>query len=433
MKTMKLATQINIIFTIVSLLSSFIFLFALNRVFSEISEDQNEVQLQAYFDDIRQETIFSDSDVEELYNAYNGFAIYDSQGANYSSNFESIDKRFNETSLYVYYLSFWKPSDFAINTNPFIRQTKTLDGYTFLIETTRDKVFIAFTGTDYIKDTGNQFSVLVQISFIAMIILGNVIILTWSRLTVDRVRKLELDVGNLTKYNYQVPIDISGHDEITRLAESIEKMRREVAKTEKSKKEMLQNVGHDFKTPIAVIKSYAEAIADGISDPEEANVIIKQVDLLNLKVKQLMEFNKLEYLRDSTEFEMISIKEVIKNIVDNQKYRSNIKFITELDDSKYYGIYENFQVIFSNIVDNALRYATSRIEITLKNKKLTFYNDGEPISQKFIDSMFTPYDKGHKGQFGLGMSIVQKTCQHFNLTLSVENINDGVMFTIKPL
>ena len=433
MKTMKLATQINIIFTIVSLLSSFVFLFALNHVFREISEDQNEVQLQAYFDDIRQEPIFSDSDVEELYNTYNGFAIYDSQGTNYSSNFESIDKRFNETSLYVYYLSFWKPSDFAINTNPFIRQTKTLDGYTFLIETTRDKVFIAFTGTDYIKDTGNQFSVLVQISFIAMIILGNVIILTWSRLTVDRVRKLELDVGNLTKYNYQVPIDITGHDEITRLAESIEKMRREVAKTEKSKKEMLQNVGHDFKTPIAVIKSYAEAIADGISDPEEANVIIKQVDLLNLKVKQLMEFNKLEYLRDSTEFEMISIKEVIKSIVDNQKYRSNIKFITDLDDSKYYGIYENFQVIFSNIVDNALRYATSRIEIKLKNKKLTFYNDGEPISQKFIDSMFTPYDKGHKGQFGLGMSIVQKTCQHFNLTLSVENINDGVMFTIKPL
>lgn len=433
MKTMKLATQINIIFTIVSLLSSFVFLFALNRVFREISEDQNEVQLQAYFDDIRQEPIFSDADAEELYNAYNGFAIFDSQGTNYSSNFESIDKRFNETSLYVYYLSFWKPSDFAINTNPSIRQTKTIDGYTFLIETTREKVFIAFTGTDYIKDTGNQFSVLVQISFIAMIVLGNVIILTWSRLTVDRVRKLETDVGNLTKYNYQVPIDISGHDEITKLAKSIEKMRREVAKTEKSKKEMLQNVGHDFKTPIAVIKSYAEAIADGISDPEEANVIIKQVDLLNLKVKQLMEFNKLEYLKDSTEFEMISIKEVISNIVDNQKYRSNIEFITDLDDSKYYGIYENFQVIFSNIVDNALRYATSRIEITLKNKKLTFYNDGEPISQKFIDSMFTPYDKGHKGQFGLGMSIVQKTCQHFNLTLSVENINDGVMFTIKPL
>jgi two-component system sensor histidine kinase CssS len=71
--------------------------------------------------------------------------------------------------------------------------------------------------------------------------------------------------------------------------------------------------------------------------------------------------------------------------------------------------------------------------ITLKNKKLTFYNDGEPISQKFIDQHFRPYEKGQKGQFGLGLSIVQKTCEHFNLMLKVQNIKDGVMFTIEPL
>jgi hypothetical protein len=85
------------------------------------------------------------------------------------------------------------------------------------------------------------------------------------------------------------------------------------------------------------------------------------------------------------------------------------------------------------IIDNALRYAKTEIVITLKNKKLTFYNDGEPISQKFIDQHFRPYEKGQKGQFGLGLSIVQKTCEHFNLMLKVQNIKDGVMFTIEPL
>jgi len=428
MKQMKLSTQINIIFTAVSLISSLIFIFALNKVYEGDREEQNIVQLQTYFDEIAQKQYMTTTTVENLYDKYNGFAVYDENFGIYYSNFEAIDFYFEEEDIWDYYDDHWKP--FSTPTRP---QIKTIEDYTFIVQTENDRILIVFTGTDYITDIGNQFTVLIQISFIALIVLGNVIILTWSRLTVDRVRKLELDVNNLTKYNYQVPIKITGHDEITKLATTIEKMRREVAKSEKSKKEMLQNVGHDFKTPIAVIKSYAEAIADGISDPEEAQVIIKQVDLLNLKVKQLMEFNKLEYLKDSKEFEMVSIKDVVLSIVNNQKYRSNIKFETVLDDSKYYGIYENFQVIFSNIVDNALRYANSKIIIKLNNKVLTFYNDGEPISQKFIDSMFTPYDKGHKGQFGLGMSIVQKTCQHFNLTLSVENINNGVMFTIKPL
>jgi two-component system sensor histidine kinase CssS len=196
---------------------------------------------------------------------------------------------------------------------------------------------------------------------------------------------------------------------------------------------MLQNISHDFKTPIAVIQSYAEAIGDGISDISETEVIIKQAEMLNQKVKQLLELSKLEYLKDENEYESVKIREVINNIVNNQKYRSNLQFVTELDDSTYYGVPENFYNAFSNIIDNAMRYAKTKIVITLKNKKLTFYNDGEPISQNFIDQLFKPYEKGQKGQFGLGMSIVQKTCVHFNLLLKVENINQGVMFTIEPL
>jgi len=155
--------------------------------------------------------------------------------------------------------------------------------------------------------------------------------------------------------------------------------------------------------------------------------------MLNQKVKQLLELNKLEYLKDASEFEDIRIKDVIINIVNNQKYRTNIDLQTDLDDSTYFGIKENFYTAFSNIIDNALRYAKTKIIITLKNKKLTFYNDGEPISDKFIDHVFRPYEKGQNGQFGLGMSIVQKTCSHFNLLLKVENVSDGVIFMIEPL
>ena len=162
------------------------------------------------------------------------------------------------------------------------------------------------------------------------------------------------------------------------------------------------------------------------------------LELLNKKFhnKTLIDyefFNKLEYMKDPSEFEVVLIKDVIMNIVDNQKFRTKLKFVTKLDDSTYFGVKDNFYIMFSNIVENALRYAKTTIEITLNNKKLTFYNDGEPISEKFINSQFKPYEKGNKGQFGLGMSIVQKTAHHFNLELSVENIREGVMFTIEPI
>ena len=50
-----------------------------------------------------------------------------------------------------------------------------------------------------------------------------------------------------------------------------------------------------------------------------------------------------------------------------------------------------------------------------------------------IQTLFKPYEKGPKGQFGLGLSIVKKTMDLFQLSIEVYNTKDGVGFTIKPL
>ena len=419
MKEITLTKQLNFIFTVVTLLTSFIFIVALNRVFDDFRDDQNIAQLELYFDDVRQNPIFPpDSD-------YNGYVVVQNGVVIDSNNLEVLDDNYTATQL-ADSLAVWPGST----------KQETLDNETYYFRIDRrpgSLMIIVFTSNDYLEVVGNSFGTLVRVSFIALVLLGNLIILIWSKITVDRVKRLKGEVELMTKNSYQIPIAVDGNDEITELAQTIEKMRREIQQSEKTKQEMLQNLSHDFKTPIAVIQSYAEAINDGVSDPSEANVIVKQADILNQKVKQLLELNKLEYLRTQEEFESIKIKDIIDNIVNNHKYRTNITFKTDLDESTYFGVKENFYTAFNNIVDNALRYVQTEIVITLKNKKLTFYNDGEPISQKFIDQRFKPYEKGQKGQFGLGLSIVQKTCEHFNLTLKVENVKDGVMFTIEPL
>ncbi len=419
MKEIKLTTQLNFIFTVVTLLTSFVFIVALNRVFDDFREEQNMQQLELYFDDVR-ENIFYPPTSE-----YNGYIISQNNIVIDSNNIEVLDENYTAAEL-VASLSVW----------PGVTKNETLDHETYHFRIDRRPgsiLIIAFTSNDYLEVVGNSFGTLVRVSFIALVLLGNLIILIWSKITVERVKRLKGEIELMTHNSYQVPIEINGNDEITELAQTIEKMRREIQLSEKTKQEMLQNLSHDFKTPIAVIQSYAEAITDGVSDASEASVIVKQADILNQKVKQLLELNKLEYLKTQEEYESIKIKDIIGNIVNNHKYRTNIKFEVDLDESTYFGVIENFYTAFNNIIDNALRYAKTEIVITLKNKKLTFYNDGEPISQKFIDQHFKPYEKGQKGQFGLGLSIVQKTCEHFNLMLKVQNIKDGVMFTIEPL
>ncbi len=420
-KRMKLSTQINLIFTVVTVLTSFIFLFAVSQVIKDTRVQQNKDQLNAYFNEVIQMPPLS----RPSSNRYNGYVVYQNGRLLYSSNLSVLDNQYTATRLYQMF-----------NIRPGFEAEDVEDGFTYYFRFQRrsDSDFtIVFTGDDYLSVTNTRFSAMVLVSLIAIILLGNITILLWSRITVDRVKKLQDEVSQLTKNNYRVPIVMEGFDEITDLAHTIEKMRREIESSDNIKQEMLQNISHDFKTPIAVIRSYAEAIADGISEPKEAEVMIKQADLLNQKVKQLLELNKLEYLKNPSHFEVIKIKDLIQSIVDQQKYRTHIDIQTDLDESTYFATKENLITVFNNILDNALRYAKKEIKITLTQKKLTFYNDGEPISDRFIEQLFKPYEKGDKGQFGLGMSIVQKTCEHFNLTLSVKNVNPGVEFIIEPL
>ena len=221
-----------------------------------------------------------------------------------------------------------------------------------------------------------------------------------------------------------------GDDEIEVLSQKVEDMRQTILRDEANKNLILQNISHDLKTPLAVIKSYAEAIGDGIEGIESTEIIIKQVSKLEKKVKNLIEFNKLEYLLAQNTLEEVSMKPIILEIVNNCKHISNLEFDVLLDDTKFVGKYENYYIVVENIIDNALRYAKSYIAITLDKGVLKIQNDGEPISNIFIENGFRPYEKGHNGKFGLGMSIVSRTLEYFNMNLIVKNEEDGVSFTI---
>ena len=77
-----------------------------------------------------------------------------------------------------------------------------------------------------------------------------------------------------------------------------------------------------------------------------------------------------------------------------------------------------------------MRYAKEEIKITAKQNKLILYNDGDPIDNDFLEVIFTPFRKGIKGEFGLGLSIVKKTLNIMGYDITIKNEKKGVSFII---
>lgn len=287
------------------------------------------------------------------------------------------------------------------------------------------------TNSLFVHNLSNNVSLHIILVFIIIVCLTTICIALWSNQFTKRLHRLQSHILSLPSNGYNVSYQDTALDEVGELSRAIETMRIEIQESEKQKQEMLQNMSHDFKTPIAVIKSYAEAQQDGMADEDSSKIIIAQAEILKHKVNRLLQYNSLEYLQKDREFEDVNMKEVVEEVVMGYKFQTELDIELDLTEDIFFkGYRENYFTIVDNIIDNAKRYAKSKIKVVLKKDRLRIYNDGEHIDEQFIKHSFKPYEKGSKGEFGLGMSIVQKTVDFFGMRLIVKNETIGVSFII---
>lgn len=238
------------------------------------------------------------------------------------------------------------------------------------------------------------------------------------------------------KEGKDVDLYINREDEIGDVAKELRTLTDELAKQQKSKEEMIHNISHDLKTPIATIKSYSESIKDGIypyGDLESSvDVILDNANRLENKVHSLLYMNRVEYLVSSdAEGVSTNMKEVIEEVVLNAAViRPEIELITDLEEVYFDGLLEAWRVCIENILQNAFRYAKSYIKIEVHEDELKISNDGPKMDESRIRSLFLPYVKGEGGRFGLGLSIVAKVVQANKYRVEGMNTADGVCFRI---
>lgn len=295
---------------------------------------------------------------------------------------------------------------------------------------------IALTGSSYINDMRiSIFKIILLVVGITFIIVS-MVILIWSNSLVNRIKKLKEKIDNLNNDNYNHKIKYDCEDEISTLEVALEKMRVYLKEEEEYKNQMYQNISHDFKTPITVMKSYIEAFEDGvITDKEAVKVSKEQLSKLEGKVHSLLYLNKLNYFKDKKDIikERCDVSKVVFDSVDKfSLVRNDVKFTLDIDEKNtiFKGSSEMWEAIIDNILNNFIRYANKEIKITIKNNKIILFNDGPNIDKDVLNNIFSPFEKGVNGVFGLGLSIVKKTLTFLNYDINIQNTKNGVKFII---
>ena len=315
----------------------------------------------------------------------------------------------------------------------------TYQGKTYYYNTKTDSYGykVAITDDNYIAQMKSDIWKSLFPILIITLLLILAIVAIWSQVLAEKIKILKEKVDNLDNDDYTKKTPFKVQDELKVLSEAIDEMKMTLKTQDEYKNQMYQNISHDFKTPLTVIRSYIEAIEDGVQDEKNGLQVIKQeIKKLEIKVHSLLYLNKLTYIKDMDVYknETINIVDILPEEVDKFKVtRPDIKWEVNIVDKKtiFKGTENMWEAIIGNILSNFMRYAKENIKITVKGHKITFYNDGPTIDETILDDIFTPYKKGIKGQFGLGLSIVKKTLSLLGYEISVKNEKTGISFIIK--
>lgn len=321
-----------------------------------------------------------------------------------------------------------------------IQQKGDLEGATVYYQITKkdnNKYIISLVYSDYSASLISSIrQQIINILYISFAIIGIVIFL-WVSSLIKPLKAIRKYIEDIRK-DKEGELKIDRSDEIGIVSNELVVMKEEIDRQSKTKEEMIHNISHDLKTPIALIKSYSQSVKDDIypygNKDASMDIIIENADRLDGKVRSLLYLNRLDFLSNENIDQEVDMKELIEHItVQLQGMHPEIEIETDLAFVTFKGDEECWRICIENIIENAFRYVDHKIKIILKQDYLEIYNDGESIDNENIEALFKPYEKGTKGQFGLGLSIVHKTCTMYNYNVTALNRDVGVSFIIEKL
>ncbi len=239
---------------------------------------------------------------------------------------------------------------------------------------------------------------------------------------------------------------------ISELKTANNELKKDIEKKEKideMRKEFLSNVSHELKTPIALIRGYAEGLMEGINDDKESRdfyceVIMDEACKMNNMVKKLMTLNQLEFGNDMVSMERFDIAALVQNYIQSASIltkQNNIEVrMAQLEPIYVWGDEFKIEEVFMNYFSNAVNHCSGKkiIDVTIEkmdeNVRISVFNTGDPIPEASVEHIWEKFYKVDKartreyGGSGVGLSIVKAIMDSLNQKYGVTNYTNGVRF-----
>lgn len=300
---------------------------------------------------------------------------------------------------------------------------------------------LVITNNSQIKAQEEELLSIIFPTMLITTIITTMLLFMWSKYILNKIKILNRQASSMTKFENDDNICNEPYfvidDELNSLSNTMTKTKETLKQKEEYKNLMFQNMSHELKTPISVIKSYVEAVKDKmVTEKESIKVISEEIETLSKQVNMLLQISKIDYMKDEKELNKVDVIKIIKDSVDvhikiKKDLNFNINIIGDVDKIEYFGLEELYKTVFDNILGNFIRYAKKEVNINISNEFIQFINDGENIDKGIINNIFLPYVKGKGGESGLGLSIVKRIIEAFGYTVRAENLQNGVMFEIR--
>jgi two-component system, OmpR family, sensor histidine kinase CssS len=301
----------------------------------------------------------------------------------------------------------------------------------------REVALVSYMWDSYLNDlVRTLFWRLILIIGIALLVVSLPAALLAKYLT-RPLREMDEHVKRIAERDWHEPLVQDRGDEIGRLARSIEKMRIKLVQQDEAQQSMLQRISHELKTPVMVIRSYAESIEDGIfpkGNLEGSISVIKQEAMrLEKRIKDLLYLTKLDYYAtQEPKYETVNIAHLLEEVVERmQPNRPDLEIKMELSEMAITGDEEQWKIAFENILDNQMRYAQTQIQVNTRGMVVRIWNDGPQMEEYLLEQVFKKFQVGQKGKFGLGLAIVQRIAELHKAKVWAANENGGVAFYVQ--
>jgi len=251
------------------------------------------------------------------------------------------------------------------------------------------------------------------------------------------------------KYNINFNIE-ENIEEINELAQTLNFTKNELAKTDELRRDLMANVSHDLKTPLTMIKAYAEMARDlnqdkKIKREENLNIIIEETDRLTILVNDILTLSKMQSKIEKLqkeEFDLITlINTIIKRYtIFKETENYTFKFIHKDKTLLIKADKKKIEQVIYNLINNAINYTGEDNLVTIKvnttkNILIEISDTGKGIKKEEIKYIWDKYykdQKKHKRNIvgtGLGLSIVKKILEEHHYKYGVKStINKGSTF-----